>query len=681
VSNWTPSDELRQLSQDQRECWQRGDHRLVEQYFEDHPDLRSDEKLLLDFVCSEFSLRQEHGDAPTLAEYVERFPALSLQLELLFEVLQAIDSEPSLPAFDSESRILGQSISTHRNGLRRSATPRDKGQPALATDSVNGSSPRRFGPYELIGEVARGGMGIVYKARQSKLDRIVAIKTIVPQQFESESAVRRFQVEAEAAAKLDHPGVVPIYDVGEQDGEHYLCMAYVDGESLATRVARGPLAADEAARIVRDVAEAVQHAHDRGIIHRDLKPANILIDTTGRPRVTDFGLARKQDVVGSLTSDGSVIGTPAYMSPEQASGGSDTIGPRSDVYSLGAVLFHLLTGRAPFTGANVFEIVQHVRCDPPQHPRELDLSIPGALETICLRCLAKDPRDRYPTAQALADDLNRHLQGSAVSPLPPPHRRVNWFSLPFAAGLMAAISLLAFCAAILFKRPANPADSAMSTIPSAGEASINASLEKPKPLSGELTVRVWDPHKSTLRHGQTFDAPGVLPLRYGDQIRVEAKTNRPAYLYLIWITPEGEAIPIYPWTPATPWKPEYWRTRPKDEKPIDMVSLPTQAGKGWPIDSGKGFETIVLLARDEPLPADVALESVFAALPTQQTPSQSFVWLEAGEQQMVSNRGANFSKPETLDDSTQQFKEVLADRLKPLRLSLYRAVCLSNRGS
>jgi serine/threonine protein kinase len=678
VSNWTPSDELRQLAEDQRERWHQGDRRLVEQYFEDHPELRSDEKLLLDFVCSEFSLRQEHGETPTLAEYVERFPALAMQLELLFEVLQAIDSAPSLHAFESESRILSQSISTHGNGLQRTGTPRRKGQPASAADSVNDSSPRLFGPYELIGEVARGGMGIVYKARQPKLDRIVAIKTIVPQQFESDSAVRRFQVEAEAAAKLDHPGVVPIYDVGEQDGEHYLCMAYVDGESLATRVARGPLPADEAARIVRDVAEAVQHAHDRGIIHRDLKPANILIDNTGRPRVTDFGLARKQDVVGSLTSDGSVIGTPAYMSPEQASGECDTIGPLSDVYSLGAVLFHLLTGRAPFTGANVFEIVHHVRCDPPQRPRELDPSIPGSLETICLRCLAKDPRDRYPTAQALADDLNLHLQGSAVSPLPPPHRRSNWFRLPFAAGLVAAVSLLAFCAAILLRRPT---DSAKSTVPVAGEASTNAPLDKPQPLSGELIVRVWDPQKSRLRHGQTFDSPGVLPLRYGDQIRVEAKTNRPAYLYLIWITPEGEAIPIYPWTPATPWKPEYWRSRPKDEKPIEMVSLPAQAGKGWPIDSGKGFETIVLLARDEPLPDDVALESVFAGLPTQQTSSQSFVWLQAGEQKMASDRGANFSKLETLDDSTQQFKEVLAERLKPLHLSLYRAVCLSNRGS
>ncbi len=684
MSNWTPSDELRQLAQDQREHWQQGDRRLVEQYFEEHPELHSDEKLLLDFVCSEFSLRQEHGETPTLAEYVERFPALALQLELLFEVLQAIDSEPSLPAYAPESRILSHSVSTHGSNLHRTAASRQRRQPPSNADSIDGNPPRQFGPYELIREVARGGMGIVYKARQPKLDRIVAIKTIVPQQFESDSAVRRFQVEAEAAAKLDHPCVVPIYDVGEQDGEHYLCMAYVDGESLQARVARGPLAADDAARIVRDVAEGVQHAHDRGIIHRDLKPANILIDSTGRPRVTDFGLARKQDVVGSLTGDGSVIGTPAYMSPEQALGESQTIGPLCDVYSLGAVLFHLLTGRPPFGGANVFEIVNHVRCDPPQRPRELNSSIPEPLETVCLRCLAKDPRDRYPNAQALADDLSRYLQGSAVTPLPPPHRqgRFNWRSLPFAAAVVVAASLLAFCVAILLRRPAKPTDSAEATVPAVvADASTKAPLEALKPLSGELTVRVWDPRKNRLRHGQPFDSPGVLPLRYGDQIRVEAKTNRPAYLYVIWITPEGEAIPIYPWTPATPWKPEYWRARPKDEKPTDTVSLPAQAGKGWPIDSGKGFETIVLLARDEPLPNDVALESVFASLPSQQTPSQTFVWLEAGDQQMASVRGANFSKLETLDDSTQQLKEVLADRLKPLHLSLYRAVCLSNRGS
>ncbi len=439
------------------------------------------------------------------------------------------------------------------------------------------------------------------------------------------------------------------------------------------------MAADEAARIVRDVAEAVQHAHDRGIIHRDLKPANILIDNTGRPRVTDFGLARKQDVVGSLTSDGSVIGTPAYMSPEQASGECDTIGPLSDVYSLGAVLFHLLTGHPPFGGSNVFEIVDRVRSDPPERPRDLVSSIPEPLETICLRCLAKDPQNRYPTAQALADELNRYLQGSAVSPLP--HRRINWRGIRLAAGLIATISFLVFCTASLLKRPASPTDSAESTIPVTGATSIKAAPEKVKPLSGELTVRVWDPRESSLRHGQTFDSPGVLPLRYGDQIRVEAKISRPAYLYLIWITPEGEAIPIYPWTPATPWKPEYWRARPKDEKPIDTVSLPAQAGKGWPIDSGKGFETIVLLARDEPLPDNVALDSLFADLPTQKTSSQAYVWLEAGEQQVASTRGANFSKLETIDDSTQQLKEVLTERLKALHLSLYRAVCLANRGS
>ena len=195
-------------------------------------------------------------------------------------------------------------------------------------------------------------------------------------------------------------------------------------------------------------------------------------------------------------------------------------------------------------------------------------------------------------------------------------------------------------------------------------------------------MRVWDPRKNSLRHGQSVDLPGVLPLRYGDQIRVEAKTNRPAYLYLIWITPEGEAVPIYPWTPATPWKSEYWRLRPKGEKPIDTVSLPALAGKGWPIENGKGYETILLLARDEPLPDDIALESVFADLPPQPaSSSQTLVWLEAGEQQLASTRSPNFSKLQTLDDSTQQMKQVLLERLKPLRLSLYRAVCVANRGS
>jgi serine/threonine protein kinase len=680
VSNWTPSAQLRELTKDQRERWHRGDKRRVEQYLEDHEELRSDEKLLLDFVCSEFSLRQEHGETPTVAEYVERFPALASQLELLFEVLRAIDGEPSLHAFDPDSRILSQSPSTHHTGSHRTPTPLVRQKPASVDESAVNGSPRLFGPYELIGEVARGGMGIVYKARQPKLDRIVAIKTIVPQQFESESAVRRFQVEAEAAAKLDHPGVVPIYDVGEQDGEHYLCMAYVDGESLATRVARGPLAADEAARIVRDVAEAVQHAHDRGIIHRDLKPANILIDNTGWPRVTDFGLARKQDVVCSLSSDGSVIGTPAYMSPEQASGHSETIGPLCDVYSLGAVLFHLLTGHPPFGGSNVFEIVQRVRNDPPKRLRELEPSIPEPLETICLKCLAKAPRDRYPTAQALADDLNRFLQGQSVSRAIP-RSAIKWGGIPFAAALLATISFLLVCAAILLNRttsptdPSRPADSPRTVVAAGGHATAT-------PLSGELTVRVWDPRKNSLRHGQNFDSPGVLPLRFGDQIRVEAKTNRPAYLYLIWINSEGEATPIYPWTPATPWKAEYWRVRPKDEKAVETVSLPSKGGKGWPIESGKGLETILLLARDEPLPDGIAMESVFAGLPAQPTlPSESFVWLEPGGQQVASTRQPNFSKLQTIDDSTVQLKQVLEERLKPLHLSLFRAVCLANRGS
>jgi serine/threonine protein kinase len=681
-NNWTPSAQLQQLTRDQRESWDRGDKRLVEHYFEEHPELRADEKLLLDFICSEFALREEQGETPTLAEYRGRFPDVAQQLQLLFDVLQAIGAEQSLPSMGPLSSLASRAPLT--------PFPRSHGTIANArrkSGSEGGASgsnpPRQFGPYELLNEIARGGMGIVYKARQPKLDRIVAIKTILPQQFESDSAVRRFQIEAEAAAKLDHPGVVPIYDVGEQDGEHYLCMAYVDGESLATRLSRGPLPADDAARIVRDVAEAVHHAHERGIIHRDLKPANILIDNAGRPRVTDFGLARRQDVAGSLTADGSVIGTPAYMSPEQATGDSVTIGPLCDVYSLGAVLFHLLTGQPPFGSANVFEIIHRVQQEEPRRPREIEPSIPEPLETICLRCLAKDPRERYTSARALAEDLTRFLEGKAVS-RPLPRRRsfpTSLANLPFAAMLVATISLLLVCAAIWVYRPSRAATGTPGA-PAAPSTDPKPIAETLPPLTGELAVRIWDPHKNSSRHGLNFDTPGAMPLRYGDQIRVDVRINRPAYLYLFWITPEGDVTPIYPWTPATPWKAEYWNLRPKDERPIDVLSLPTEQGKGWPIDSGQGFETILLLARDEPLPANIAMDAIFAGLPPQQArQAHSFVVLEPGELKLAAKRSPNFSKLQTIDDSTQQLKQVLEERLKPLHFSLFRAICLSNRGS
>jgi eukaryotic-like serine/threonine-protein kinase len=275
------------------------------------------------------------------------------------------------------------------------------------------SPPKSCGDYEIIEEIGRGGMGVVYKARQLKLNRIVALKMILAVPA-SEAAVRRFQTEAEAGAALDHPGIVPVHDVGQFAGRHFICMGFVDGESLEGRVARGSLCPERAARIGADVAEAIQHAHDRGIIHRDLKPANILIDASGRPRVTDFGLARKLDSAEDVAIPGRIYGTPAYMSPEQAVGRIDLVGPASDIYSLGAILYRLLTGRPPFEGKCVRETIRQVLEDEPRPPRSIDPSIPEALEVICRRSLQKDPNDRFATAAGLALALREACGGHTI---------------------------------------------------------------------------------------------------------------------------------------------------------------------------------------------------------------------------------------------------------------------------
>jgi len=299
-----------------------------------------------------------------------------------------------------------------------------------------------FGDYELLEEIARGGMGIVYKARQVSLDRVVAVKLLLRGEYASEDFVKRFRIEASAAASLQHPNIVAIHEVGVHEGQHYFAMDLVDGPNLAQLLHNGPLPAKRAAGYVKVIAEAIHFAHTRHILHRDLKPSNVLIDANDRPRVTDFGLAENLANDSDLTVTGQVCGSPSFMPPEQASGQRQKVGVTSDVYSLGAILYHALTGRPPFTGQSVADTLKQVENTEPMAPRLLNSSVPRDLETICLRCLEKEPTHRYASAQEVAEELGRFLRGEEIRarPLRRSERVSRWCRRnPVVASLTAAI--------------------------------------------------------------------------------------------------------------------------------------------------------------------------------------------------------------------------------------------------
>jgi len=319
--------------------------------------------------------------------------------------------------------------------------------------SVSGPAPlSRLADYELIVEVGRGGMGVVYKARQIKLGRTVAVKMILGGSLARPDDLQRFEMEAAAAAGLQHPGIVAVYEVGCHDNQPYFSMEYISGSSLALTIANGPVAGRKAATYLEPTARAVHFAHERGILHRDLKPANVLLDEADHPKVTDFGLAKVLSTDSGQTRTGAVLGTPSYMSPEQAQGRKD-IAPAGDIYSLGAILYELLTGRPPFRGETALATLALVANQEPIAPRLLVPSVDRDLETICLKCLEKDAKRRYPTAEALADDLRRYLDGEPIAArrVSVVGRAVKWCRRkPWQAALLG-MSLAAVAGFILFQ--------------------------------------------------------------------------------------------------------------------------------------------------------------------------------------------------------------------------------------
>ncbi len=293
---------------------------------------------------------------------------------------------------------------------------RDDGEdPDLPGEPVERLDGEVVGDCLVLEELGRGGMGIVHRARQIGLGRVVALKRMRAGSSSTPQDVARFRVEAEAAARLDHPNVVAVYAVDSHAGEPYILMRYVEGTTLARRLADGPLPARDAARLLAPVCRAIQYAHDHGVVHRDLKPSNILIDHDDRPLVSDFGLAKRVDAVESLTQSGAVLGTPSYMAPEQAAAGRGPVGPLVDVYALGAILYQTITGRPPFLAASPFDTLLLVLEQEPVPPRLLNPRADADLEMIALKCLQKAPEFRYPNAGALADDLEAFLAGEPVS--------------------------------------------------------------------------------------------------------------------------------------------------------------------------------------------------------------------------------------------------------------------------
>jgi tetratricopeptide (TPR) repeat protein/tRNA A-37 threonylcarbamoyl transferase component Bud32 len=407
-------------------AWQAGGRPRLEDYLgpAEGPEHRA---LLRELVALDVHYRRRAGEPPQPADYRDRFPGL--------------DPEACASAFEGEAA----------GGAATPVPAPPEGADTVRQDGLPGQPPTPpapfagIGDYEVVGELGRGGMGVVYKARQVSLNRLVALKMVLAGEHARPEDLARFLAEGQVVARLQHPHVVQIYEVGEHAGRPFFALEYLEGGSLQDKLRGAPLPAREAAQLAEVLARAMQAAHARGVIHRDLKPANVLLDQDGRPKITDFGLAKRVEGGGGLTQSGAILGTPSYMAPEQAAGQGKAVGPAADVYALGAVLYECLTGRPPFKAATALDTLLQVLREEPVSPRRLQPPVPPDLETICLTCLRKEPARRYASALALADDLKRFLSGEPIRARPSTlwEKARKWTRRKPAAAALIAVSGLA----------------------------------------------------------------------------------------------------------------------------------------------------------------------------------------------------------------------------------------------
>jgi serine/threonine protein kinase/WD40 repeat protein len=483
--------------------WQQGRHVSVESYLRDYPELGTADTVPGDLLQAEWEARQRDGDMAAMAKLTARFPRRAEELRQL--------PQPGPAAVET--------------GLRtRTAVP---GPPPPA-HSAPGSLPEQFGRYRILKLLGKGGMGAVYLAHDTQLDRPVALK--VPRfHDDGPEVLERFHREARAAALLHHPNICPVYDVGEIGGVHYLTMAYIEGQSLADRLKAGePLPPREAADLVRQIALALEAAHRRGVIHRDLKPANVLLDADGKPVVTDFGLARRVDRQDApLTQSGAPMGTPAYMPPEQVNGTPAAHGPGCDIYSLGVILYELLTGRKPFQGT-VTEILLQITTQDPPRPSALRPGLNPQLEEIVMRAIAKKVEERYPNMGEFASALGDYLrqEGSRTEPVnrvapyldrptPRPRRKppVRWWHLAVAVTLVGGAAVLLTQIVIRYKdKDGNEKTTVINPAPG---STYHVTTPDGKTVRGVVPVQPPDKGQQPLPAKVVIGAPKELP-KYWD---------------------------------------------------------------------------------------------------------------------------------------------------------------------